>query len=338
MNSSADTNTARATLVPALLTAPVSRFRFELECLTPVDLGAFPGGTVRGQIGAALRRLACTTGADSCRGCPVKARCAYGWLFENDASSGPGFGSFQRPPRAYVFSVHNPRIQRYDEGDTLTIDVTLFGIARELLPHVAYAIEHIGLPGAGADRSVQTGRSRVVSAVEIRPDANQPFDLSACSDVAGEPAGLMGDYAGGRADNMPGAACSLHLRMDSPLQLRADGRLIRTPDLETIVRATLRRVIALETFYGDGAPATFPDELIPLASSTRIAWADTEWVSVERRSRRQGRNVPGGGLVGRILVDGVDPAIIPWLRLAEIVHIGKGCSMGLGKTRLTLIN
>lgn len=40
------------------------------------------------------------------------------------------------------------------------------------------------------------------------------------------------------------------------------------------------------------------------------------------------------GLVGSLDVEGDVGALVPWLRWAEIVHVGKATSYGLGRMRV----
>jgi CRISPR/Cas system endoribonuclease Cas6 (RAMP superfamily) len=43
-----------------------------------------------------------------------------------------------------------------------------------------------------------------------------------------------------------------------------------------------------------------------------------------------------GGVVGRMEIVGVPDLLWPWLRLGELVHVGKGTSFGLGRYRVKI--
>jgi CRISPR/Cas system endoribonuclease Cas6 (RAMP superfamily) len=43
-----------------------------------------------------------------------------------------------------------------------------------------------------------------------------------------------------------------------------------------------------------------------------------------------------GGVVGRMELEDLPKALWPWLRLGELVHVGKGTSFGLGRYRVKI--
>jgi CRISPR/Cas system endoribonuclease Cas6 (RAMP superfamily) len=42
-----------------------------------------------------------------------------------------------------------------------------------------------------------------------------------------------------------------------------------------------------------------------------------------------------GGLVGEIVIQDLDPWLYSWLRAAELLHVGKGAAMGLGRIEIS---
>jgi hypothetical protein len=54
----------------------------------------------------------------------------------------------------------------------------------------------------------------------------------------------------------------------------------------------------------------------------------------QRYSNRQERKMDFGGLLGTVELDGDLAPLAPLLRTAEVVHVGKGATFGLGKLEL----
>lgn len=70
-----------------------------------------------------------------------------------------------------------------------------------------------------------------------------------------------------------------------------------------------------------------PIPYLRLRHTPRLAWHD--W---DRYSKRQQRKVTLGGLLGTLDIEGeIDAGLAALLRAAEILHVGKGATFGLGK-------
>ncbi|HEX7181344.1 MAG TPA: CRISPR system precrRNA processing endoribonuclease RAMP protein Cas6, partial [Thermoanaerobaculia bacterium] len=67
------------------------------------------------------------------------------------------------------------------------------------------------------------------------------------------------------------------------------------------------------------------------AGTVRIAASDLHWFDCQRYSNRQGRKIDIGGLLGSLELEGDLAPLAPLLRTAELVHVGKGATFGLGK-------
>jgi len=97
----------------------------------------------------------------------------------------------------------------------------------------------------------------------------------------------------------------------------------------------LRRVLELATFH---VPGTAPDwtlrPLLDHAGTVRIAASDLHWFDWERYSNRQERTMNFGGLLGHVELEGDLAPLAALLRAAEVVHVGKGATFGLGKVEL----
>jgi CRISPR-associated endoribonuclease Cas6 len=120
-----------------------------------------------------------------------------------------------------------------------------------------------------------------------------------------------------------------------PLRLQERGHLSTTLDVRSLVLAMIRRTLELAWFHVPGAAIDWTfrpllDHAAALRSTPRVAWHD--W---ERYSNRQQRKVTLGGLLGTLDLEGDIPeplAIL--LRTAEILHVGKGATFGLGRIAL----
>jgi hypothetical protein len=75
--------------------------------------------------------------------------------------------------------------------------------------------------------------------------------------------------------------------------------------------------------------------LLQTAGEVRIAAADLRWHDWQRWSQRQNAAMMLGGVLGSLTLEGDLAPFVPLLRTAEVVHVGKGATFGLGKLSLS---
>ncbi|MBC7084474.1 MAG: CRISPR system precrRNA processing endoribonuclease RAMP protein Cas6 [Firmicutes bacterium] len=117
-------------------------------------------------------------------------------------------------------------------------------------------------------------------------------------------------------------------------RLKFQGGLEDRPEFHVLARSLLRRVSSLLYFHhGTRLDMDFRG-FISQAETVRLAVLNTRWVDWERYSSRQDTRMKLGGLVGTATYEFNDARLaaffLPWLVLGEYVHVGKGCTFGLG--------
>ncbi|MBI3950574.1 MAG: CRISPR system precrRNA processing endoribonuclease RAMP protein Cas6 [Acidobacteria bacterium] len=78
--------------------------------------------------------------------------------------------------------------------------------------------------------------------------------------------------------------------------------------------------------------------LIERAREVSIVSSHLRWQDWERYSNRQQARMKMGGFVGEMEVTGLDRDFLPVLALGELLHVGTGTTMGLGRFEVTLIH
>jgi CRISPR/Cas system endoribonuclease Cas6 (RAMP superfamily) len=123
-------------------------------------------------------------------------------------------------------------------------------------------------------------------------------------------------------------------------RLKFQGGLEDRPEFHVLARSLLRRVSSLLYFHhGTRLDMDFRG-FISEAERVRLAALNTRWVDWERYSSRQDTRMKLGGLVGTATYEFNDARLaaffLPWLVLGECVHVGKGCTFGLGRFTVAL--
>ncbi len=88
-------------------------YRFHFTAKSTLQLPSYTGSTWRGALGHALRRTACVTNSQDCRGCMLSASCAHGYLFESPPQNSSGM-------LARSTAVPHPYVLRPSAGGPIT--------------------------------------------------------------------------------------------------------------------------------------------------------------------------------------------------------------------------
>ncbi len=313
----------------------VARFRFEVRATTETLLPVHKGSTLRGGFGAALRKTACLNGSQSCERCLLRSPCPYTYLFDTaPPADSVVLRNYGEVPRPFVIEPDLDSRTIYRPGDTWRFDFLLIGNGINYLPYVVLAFRQLGKMGVGRDKDEGKGRYELaaVHAVDIRSQRQSRIYSADDEVLHNSNIVFSGRDALQQAKELPGDHLSLHFV--TPTRLVFNDRLVERPEFHIVVRALLRRISSLGYFHcGEEWDYDFKGA-IAAAQEVRTAACTTRWVDWERYSGRQQTRMKLGGFVGRATYQGVPTAVLPLLRIGELVHVGKACTFGNGQYRL----
>lgn len=311
---------------------PIGRYRLEARLLDPLDLPPFAGSLLRGQFGAALRGLACRTGAPNCAGCPRSGDCTYALVFDGNlpADSPHRQKNFAQVPNPYIIAPPAGR-RNLRPGDTLEWGLVLVGHAVHSLPVIAAAWHQALAQGLGPRRS----RARL-EAVLWLDEHDRPQVLATRLDsgrLATHRASLQVPRTG-----WTGGAITLDLT--TPMRLQQQTGLIDGDTLTArlLLMALARRIGLLLALHAGADSALAQAGAMPELAAGVDMEARLHWHQQTRYSARQGSDMPLGGLLGSatLTTERADIAenLWPWLWAGQWLHVGKNATMGLGGYRL----
>jgi hypothetical protein len=298
-----------------------------LQAEEPAMMPAYQGSMLRGAFGHALRRTVCVLGPrQACDGCVLRQACVYMRIFEPfvEGEPPPFLRGIDQAVRPYVFEPlgHEGRLA---PGETLRFDLLLFGQAVGLQAYAILAVERMARSGLGSGRA----RFRLALVEAADPGGATRRLFAAGSPPSSVPARPLVRPPGA----LPPGPVSLHFL--TPLRLKVRDRLNDHPTFRGLAFNMLRRVLEMAHFHVPSAEIdwSFRDYL-DRADAVHIAGADLRWHDWERWSQRQQSTMKLGGLVGHLHLEGDLAPFGPLLRAAEIVHVGKGATFGLGKVEV----
>ncbi len=310
------------------------------------ELPVYKGSTFRGSFGHSFKKKVCTIPNEtSCQSCLLQAHCPYPYIFEtspqNTLASTKNRG--QMIPRPFLIEPPLDKRTLYEEGEKLSFFLTLFGKAIDYLPYFIIVLREMGREGIGKRKlpygirqilsldqygevcgKVYSGATGLVNAKELR--------IITGADI------IMNSEKNGTSTKSKeqGQIC---LNFCTPTRLQSDSKLICKPEMDIIMRSVLRRISSLLEFHqGIEMSMDFRSFFAGIHESIQLVENQTEWLDWERYSNRQEEKLKMGGIVGKAVYEGegID-AILPWLKLAEWVHVGKNPLFGLGMVRVEYI-
>ena len=297
----------------------LSRTVFSVRFSSEARPSRFPGSAWRGLIGWELARLVCPFDRrPQCAVCTIRDHCPHYLLFEQRPQRHAHLGN----PRGFALKPSEP-----DPTGGAELELTLFGRCTRLLPVLTLALFNGAKTGLGANRD----RYEIVEIAERLPgDGRRPLSADpAAADGSTGPKPL-GEWL----DAAPPGNGMLRAHLATPVRTRKDGRYMGAMDWPGFFGALARRLQALHCQYGDGEPLDREEWLAArdrFAAESKGIESKLEWLDLSRYSNRQKTKMRIGGLVGRVLIAEPSDWMRAWWRAAELVHVGKGAAMGLGR-------
>lgn len=308
---------------------PVARYRFSFRMADELLLPEYSGSLLRGQFGAALRRLVCLTGLSDCAECSLCCTCPYPGLFETPAPAAHALQRFSRVPNPYVIEPPPLGLRYVPAGGTLSFGLVLVGRARDQLPLITHAWQRAFARGIGR----REARGWLEDIVFEPPGAAQSlWDCERTRLHPHEPALTVPPFP-------DVGALTLHIA--TPLRLQNQGRAILPERLtpRPLFTALLRRTALLFELHAAlpdlaRAAARLAAAAERLRDERRLMWKD--WT---RFSSRQQREMTLGGVIGAWTLAGdLDDVkeLLPWFWLGQWLHVGKNTTMGMGRYQLRM--
>ena len=322
----------------------LAKYRFVIRPRERLILPAYKGSTFRGGFGYAFKRVVCLLGNNKClNGCLLKDKCMYHSIFD--------------APTIHPFIIEPPLEERQSYGcdDLLSFHLVLIGQAIDYFPYFLFTFEELGRLGIGKGRgkywleevfSLGRGVEAKVYSQKDRRIMNSGFRISGKEFIKYSTLELE------RAE----------LEFLTPTRLKYKGKLTSELDFYLLFRAILMRVSSLMDFYCGGGEILLPlgyksdassllkyfysskeldidsrraiNEAIKESKGITTERNDLSWMDWERYSNRQGERMKLGGIVGKISFTGSLGKFLPYLLLAEYIHVGKETTFDLGKVKV----
>ncbi len=284
----------------------------------PVVFNRHPVFYFRSLLGKELFYLICPFRSRMCERCTLRFKCAYSFVFESPVT--------RDNPVLYGrnFASH-PFVMSSDVGEKqsterLNLKMILIGQAAEYIPIIFWSFIRAGETGIF--------KNRVRYKIDELKINGQPSFKDEKLNLPG------GQYHWRLSEEETTKRGQLFLEFLTPFRFKKDGRYLKEMSVEDVLQAAKRRMEILVGTYGaqDFVRMPFP-QMEAFSENAQMRWKD-----YVRWSARQKQQMRLGGVVGILSVEGQFSAMaLSLLKGAEIFHVGKNTSFGLGKIKVTFV-
>jgi hypothetical protein len=230
-------------------------------------------------------------------------------------------------PHPFVLEPPLEETTVYQPGETITIGLILFGEINRKLPYFIYAFEEMGKIGMGKRVG---GKAAKFVIEEVRWNRKAIYRERDADIQVPEKLPVL-DFSAGKPDL---STDLLTIELVSPLRFKTEGRIGSELNFEQIVRLALRRTASLLQAFGNGEPALDYRGLISRASTVQTVSEELQWADWAHYSNRQRKQIPTGGMIGRVVYAGEMGRFMPLIEFGSKVHLGKNTTHGLGQIRI----
>lgn len=305
----------------------LAKFRLEVEAREPLHLSRFIGSTLRGGFGYTFKGLVCIVEHRNCSICLLRDRCVYPYIFETPVPPGSArMRRYRTAPHPFVLAWDGLSKNHFAAGERFAFELTLIGRAIDYLPYFIYVFDELGRRGLGRAR----GRYELLGIYSIAPDSTEELIYSGRDKTLKSSVEAISGADLPRDQEMAGVT----LRFVTPTRIIYSGQHVLDLEFHILIRNLLRRISNLSYFHcGQELDLDFKG-LIARAEGVRCVRRELAWRDLERYSTRQEAKMKLGGFVGEASFEGALGDFMPFLRLGEHIHVGKGTSFGLGRYRI----
>ena len=281
------------------------------------------GSMIRGAFGNSLRHMFCLRdhGYD-CEQCDSRATCMYTRLFSPFVEKAPPkyYEGITFAPRPFVLDAMENR-KSFKQGQEFSFDLILLGDRTELFHQVILAVA----------RAAERGLS-------VR---HYPFSLRQVEWKNGTWRSLFDGQSlleipkARTVTNKSKKTDQIQIHFLTPTRIMIDNEYRIDFTFRELVRQMLRRTLDIAHFYVDeAAPDWDYRDYVRLSDDIQITDRHLYWEDWKRYSSPQNQKLNMGGFFGKMNVQGKLDPFMPLLKQSEVLHVGKGTVLGMGKVRV----
>ena len=268
---------------------------------------------LRGGMGEMLLRMHCVRDR-KCNKCDFNPECLVRQMMYSQMKIQPSFMS-EGDSVGYVIECDNYN-NYLEEGDEVEFNLLLFGRNIAFFSLYLQAFQYLGMMGIGKEKARFTTSRITNSKGEMIFDGVR-VHMSSLGIL------FIRDYVDYRCKKIEESA---RIVFHTPLTLKYQSEILKTFNMEAIMRSIERRIYILNCFEGNDSGRCELMGHIP-----KLVCSSVKENSVQRYSSTQNKKMALRGIKGYADIAEIDSCASELLAAGELIHIGKNTSFGFGK-------
>lgn len=296
--------------------------QFRARCRSTGSLPFFKGSTIRGAVGKAFHDIVCRNSRGICKHCLVSENCYFFKLFYAEQQK---VISAKNVPRPYIFRTDNYK-RDFEIGSCINFEIVLFENTIKLLNLLIESVRLATYRGFGASRL----RFEILEAKIIGASKSIGIDLNQYENIEIPPAFSI------KVPDLhkPNSINAAMFELVSPSYL-IKNRLKSSKAICELIKSFIRRTSMISRFWGDNEWSGFHfGRCFEKLKEVKIYSSKVKLLEFSRYSVNQEKKIPVKGYVGYYLAGPIPVFLLEMLPHLENLHVGKGCSRGMGQTKV----
>lgn len=281
--------------------------KISLISLKRAELPPYLGSTLRGVIGQALYRT---------------DQEAYNFLYANGKKC-KGKQDIVNP-----YMIIPPKTcgikNIVEQGEELNFEFILLGSSVRYAHSLAAALQKISQYGLGAQRYpfnlsriINNQNQRILWRKETYYDAGASEIKLPCYGLP--------------------FVTGVEVRLCTPVRIRRKGQLLTSLSFLTLIRNIITRIKSITEQYGGWVDKDEAERLLTLAAEVELTNENLKLEHLERYSNRLQKKMDLSGMLGEVEFEGDLTPFVPWLFAAQVLHIGRNTTFGMGQIEVCFI-
>jgi len=310
----------------------LAKYKFILQATTKIILPPFAGSSLRTAFSEIFQKISCTkSNSRVCAHCESRNDCIYFQIFENSGEFGAlQLNRFKTPPKPFIFEPPmNFKSQIYEKQQEFECNLLLIGRAIPEFARFVTAFRQMGEKGFGV-RQGTFFLKEVIGQHLISNSSQRVYSeasgLTGETDLTFQLNDLLQTFQPPRSK----LNC-VRIEFLTPTRIKSSGAFGSPFNFKLFIQTLLTRISNIAYNYCDQTRALNFRRLVDLAQPVKVV---TDHVPRRQEPRFQAQDdleMFLGGYVGEITYAGDLAPFWPWLKVGEVIHVGKNSAFGLGQ-------